>query len=628
MAQIPNLQSTNTLGVDDQAILRQGTIDKRIGLNLAGILSWARRNGYNHLGEHTTGIQFPDTESFTTFQGKVYFVNEGVSLPYSATSNDPSNDANLYNKDKKYEEDAAKIERWKEEGDVRGWGAISGEDATLAFTSALSEKEEVFAKSGEVYLVGDVSVTGKKVTGGATIKKVASAESAFHLLGEGSQISGMVFDAESVSGQPKTDIKLGDGAKNCQISGNTFKSPIYSAISGAVDSLQGGVPYLDMVSGVTITDNVFRSGEGKYARPVYLHSVENITIYGNIFRDCNFDAIRLRENDGYCIIDTNQFIDIGDPSWIDNQTRDAVDVYWGGAALTISNNIVRNTAFAAFDIKGISDAAINKTRRVIITGNQIEKTRFNAIYIAGDLAHTTGDNVYIDSINISNNIIEAAGQDPSGAHGIYLENMAKYVTISENMVLSCFGRGIYAHNSDQSKDIVKSLSVCDNICVNNGLQSNQVQTEAGINLQAIDGLLVRGNICENDTEMDNPYQASGIFLQSVAGVFAPEKTALITGNICRNNTVSQISTESNGSRANNIAAFRDNLQVGTGALQRQWHDQRTVMHGSSAPSAGDGEFRKGDVIWNVSPVAGGFAGWICVTDGTPGTWQTFGNIST
>ena len=98
MAQIPNLQSTNTLGVDDQAILRQGTIDKRIGLNLAGILSWAKRNGYTHLGEHTTGIQFPDTESFTTFQGKVYFVNEGVTLPYSATSNDPSTDTNLLSK--------------------------------------------------------------------------------------------------------------------------------------------------------------------------------------------------------------------------------------------------------------------------------------------------------------------------------------------------------------------------------------------------------------------------------------------------------------------------------------------------------------------------------------------------
>ncbi|AUR94313.1 hypothetical protein NVP1193O_182 [Vibrio phage 1.193.O._10N.286.52.C6] len=98
MAQIPNLQSTNTLGTDDQAILRQGTIDKRISLNLAGILSWATREGYSHIGEHTTGSQFPDTASFTTYQGRAYFVDEGVTLPYTSSSNDPSTDTNLYAK--------------------------------------------------------------------------------------------------------------------------------------------------------------------------------------------------------------------------------------------------------------------------------------------------------------------------------------------------------------------------------------------------------------------------------------------------------------------------------------------------------------------------------------------------
>lgn len=98
MAQIPNLQSTDTLGVDDQAILRQGTIDKRISLNLSGILSWARRNDYEHLGEHSIGVEFPDTESFTTYLGKTYFVDSGVTLPYTSTSNDPTTDINLYSK--------------------------------------------------------------------------------------------------------------------------------------------------------------------------------------------------------------------------------------------------------------------------------------------------------------------------------------------------------------------------------------------------------------------------------------------------------------------------------------------------------------------------------------------------
>lgn len=100
MAQIINLQSTNTLGSDDQAILRQGTIDKRVSLELAGTLSWAKRNGYTHLGEHTTGLVFPDLKSFSTLQGVVYFVKGSTSLPYTSLSNTPATEPGL----RKYEE--------------------------------------------------------------------------------------------------------------------------------------------------------------------------------------------------------------------------------------------------------------------------------------------------------------------------------------------------------------------------------------------------------------------------------------------------------------------------------------------------------------------------------------------
>lgn len=95
MAQIINLQSTSTLGTDDQAIIRQGTIDKRISLELAGTLSWAKRNGFSYLGEHSTGLTFPDTESFSLSQGVPYFVKVGVGLPYDAVGSDPSIDTNL-----------------------------------------------------------------------------------------------------------------------------------------------------------------------------------------------------------------------------------------------------------------------------------------------------------------------------------------------------------------------------------------------------------------------------------------------------------------------------------------------------------------------------------------------------
>jgi hypothetical protein len=48
--------------------------------------------------------------------------------------------------------------------------------------------------------------------------------------------------------------------------------------------------------------------------------------------------------------------------------------------------------------------------------------------------------------------------------------------------------------------------------------------------------------------------------------------------------------------------------------------------GTVAPTTGT--WKKGDVVWNTSPAAAGFIGWVCVTAGTPGTWKGFGTIQT
>lgn len=47
--------------------------------------------------------------------------------------------------------------------------------------------------------------------------------------------------------------------------------------------------------------------------------------------------------------------------------------------------------------------------------------------------------------------------------------------------------------------------------------------------------------------------------------------------------------------------------------------------GTAAPTSGTWE--QGRIVWNRAPAASGFIGWVCVTAGTPGTWKTFGAIS-
>lgn len=52
--------------------------------------------------------------------------------------------------------------------------------------------------------------------------------------------------------------------------------------------------------------------------------------------------------------------------------------------------------------------------------------------------------------------------------------------------------------------------------------------------------------------------------------------------------------------------------------------KKRVSFGTAAPASGTHE--RGDRVWNLSPSAGGWAGWICTTAGTPGTWKGYGAI--
>lgn len=55
----------------------------------------------------------------------------------------------------------------------------------------------------------------------------------------------------------------------------------------------------------------------------------------------------------------------------------------------------------------------------------------------------------------------------------------------------------------------------------------------------------------------------------------------------------------------------------TNAIRKFW--------GSAAPTSGT--CARGDIIYDNTPSAGGYIGWVCVTAGTPGTWKAFGAIS-
>lgn len=54
--------------------------------------------------------------------------------------------------------------------------------------------------------------------------------------------------------------------------------------------------------------------------------------------------------------------------------------------------------------------------------------------------------------------------------------------------------------------------------------------------------------------------------------------------------------------------------------------RNVIKYGTAPPSVSAGRHEVGDRVMNAAPAAGGWAGWVCVTAGSPGTWKGFGAI--
>lgn len=502
-------------------------------------------------------------------------------------------------------------------------------DDSTAFNKTLLLFDEIFISSCKEYLIGEVDILSEKIiNGNGKIKKKTSTESAFHIKGENVIITNVKFEGDTTSGQPNCDIKLGDGSKNIRITKCSFNSSIYSAIAGSVDTGSSGELYTVNVSGVVISNNVFNG----YIRPLHLHSIDNITINHNIIRDTAYDGIRLRENDGFIIINSNQFVNIGNGNWSDSQTRDAIDTYWSGQNLIITNNIIRETANTGIEIKGFAPDGINGSGKVIISNNQISKCRYSGIFIAGDSDYDgLGNYKFIENVIVNSNIITECNQNilVDGAIGdaaILLKFLYRNISITDNHVISNYSRGIFLNNEVESKEISDSVIIKGNICVNNG--HDGLTNSAGIYISAINNVIVEGNFCKNQLDKLNPYQNIGIYISPSGSGYTSTKSTIIKNNMCIDNLNYQIQSDFNNSRINSILSYKDNLEIGTNANWRGvWQHQRRLLFGSASPSSSDGTFSRGDIINNITPSELGdigskyvIEGWLCISDGNPGTW--------
>ncbi|AND75137.1 hypothetical protein pf16_214 [Pseudomonas phage pf16] len=506
---------------------------------------------------------------------------------------------------------------------VKDHGAVgNGTDATAAFNAALAVSSSVYVPEG-VYLIGDVELNGKRLYGNGTILKKSTAQQSIIVKGNGSEVIGLKFKSQSANGQPNTDIRLGDGAKNVRIKGNHFAGRTYSAIYGADDTTT--TLYTNPVDGVVIEGNVFDAEDKvnnlRYARHIYLREVKNLVVTGNLFRNSSFDSIRLRGRNGYCIITSNNFTDIGLFPPPDDQTRDAVDTYWGGDLLIVSNNTISGVGYIGLDLKnsarsGVDDAGVvgERTRQFIVTGNIIDKTWMAGIVISGDDSSTLPLHSCIVHGNIIRRFNQSATGTGTGQSGINIKALARHVKISTNIIQEGNARGVFVEGTTAYLDLVF------NTIINNA--------EAGAVLTDVQDMKIIGNTMAQDTNVPNSgQQATGLIVSNPSNL---AKTMIMAFNTFKDNGTLQVSLNPSGNRFTGFAQIIGNIESGPGKMSdsypRTGHSRR-IMHGTAIPTSADGTFEVGDILYNVAPVAGGFMGWSCVTAGSPGTWKTFGAIS-
>lgn len=424
-------------------------------------------------------------------------------------------------------------------------------DVTSKIQTALLTRDSLLLPEGS-YLVGDLELTGKKLYGTGTIIKNVNAERAL-ILNSNCEINGLRFESV-VNGFQRAEIKLNDGAENILITGCRFESEaLYAAISADVNGVNDSfLTYSEVASNIIISNNIFIG----YVRPLYLHSVENITIVNNSFKDCLRDAIRLRQETGMALISGNTFKDIGEDSssvierpanWISLdsyslgervsvppfgifectvasstiganpntsgasewsivdrsyfETKDAIDTFWSGRELVISNNIIDTTASVGIDIKGSEPSGLYSTESVIITGNMIKNTfgiglnfHSSALLDTGDFA---GEFRYVGNCIISDNVFQGCNAEKYDVAqpAINIRQGTSNVSIENNHIKNHFGRGINLLNLDQNSDINRSLKVVGNQIIDCGLAGHA--GNIGLNVSPVDGAIIKNNIIEN-----------------------------------------------------------------------------------------------------------------------------------
>lgn len=381
---------------------------------------------------------------------------------------------------------AAEVSKANDRSDVRLFGAKGDgkTDETQAFQKALKATGQAFVPPG-VWCLSELKLSGGELTGVGTLKAVGERD-VVHVSGRGARIMGLRFATTNT--RTRTEIRLLDGAEDITVAHCQFDGKAYSVLCADVNTADDdGLKYAKPVKHVHFFGNTCRG----YIVPLYLHSVTDLIVSDNYFTESFYDAIRTRQAVERAVISQNIFENIGVST--EEVTRDAIDCFWSGRELVITNNIVKKTGSIGFDLKGHEPKGRYHSGHILVANNYLEGTNYSSILLSSGGANKKSP-VLVGPIAIKNNLIVGGNRKGQSEHdaAIWLHHGVQHVQVMGNQIRSHQGHGISLSHAFMGAEKSRMIQVCDNMIT----ECRYKGVAAGLYFQQIEMLQIRQNMIE------------------------------------------------------------------------------------------------------------------------------------
>lgn len=226
------------------------------------------------------------------------------------------------------------------------------------------------------------------------------------------------------------------------------------------------------------------------------------------------------------------------------------------------------------------------------------------------------------------NATNGAARAANISAGAYFRN-AKSISIGNIAIYNTKTSGLLVRDIDSItiEKIDIDIAESQGVAANNVSESLVIRS-GYIKNTGLDGIIILGNTNVIDIDGVYTYQTTNYGIQCNTSA-----SAFVSIRGCRAVAVAGTSRGFYFANQGNISNCSTGEGVATPLLAPNIHLVNQVMnswnprisYASSIPVSGT--WARGDIVWNTAPAASGFAGWECVSAGSPGVWKSFGPIS-